>query len=260
MPVRAVRPRLPHPAGRSLAGAGTERALAADFALAPPGGDPQPVVLSQEEFEAHVRQALRDLTRPELLARNTLLRARVVQAEGEDASALAALLREAAASLTVTPGDRAWRAVDATYLRPRGTQEAAAAVLACRSAPTGGTSRRASPGSSRGCGTGRSTGHAEHRWAASGLETEQRVATGSLGTEGDRTMRQKNGERAVVLGGGMAGLLAARVLSDSYDCVTVVDRDVLGEAPGPRRGVPQGRHVHVLAAGGLQVLRRSCPA
>ena len=72
-------------------------------------------------------------------------------------------------------------------------------------------------------------------------------------------MRQKSGERAVVLGGGMAGLLAARVLADFYSCVTVVDRDVLGATSAPRRGVPQGRHVHVLAAGGLPVLETLLP-
>ncbi|MGY1669146.1 AAA family ATPase [Geodermatophilus sp. SYSU D00710] len=108
----------------------TERALAADFALAPSSADPQPVVFSQEEFEVHVRQALRDLSRADLLARNPLLRARLVQADGGNTAALAALVREAAASLTVDPrDDRAWRAVDRTYLRPCGTQEAAAAVL-----------------------------------------------------------------------------------------------------------------------------------
>ena len=35
------------------------------------------------------------------------------------------------------------------------------------------------------------------------------------------------GNRAVVLGGSMAGLLAARVLSEFYRSVTLVDRDVL---------------------------------
>ncbi|MGY1669145.1 FAD-dependent monooxygenase [Geodermatophilus sp. SYSU D00710] len=72
-------------------------------------------------------------------------------------------------------------------------------------------------------------------------------------------MQQRIGERAVVLGGGMAGLLAARVLADAYDRVTVVDRDALDEGPAPRRGVPQGRHVHVLGAGGLQVLEDCFP-
>lgn len=51
---------------------------------------------------------------------------------------------------------------------------------------------------------------------------------------------------AVVLGGSMAGLLAARVLAESYMRVTVVERDQLPAAAGHRRGVPQGRHVHAL--------------
>ncbi len=37
------------------------------------------------------------------------------------------------------------------------------------------------------------------------------------------------GEHAIVIGGSMAGLLAARVLSESYDRVTVLDRDVLAD-------------------------------
>ncbi|MFB6154931.1 MAG: FAD-dependent oxidoreductase [Haloferacaceae archaeon] len=66
--------------------------------------------------------------------------------------------------------------------------------------------------------------------------------------DGDRV--QRRGERAVVLGASMAGLLAARVLLDAYDEVTVVERDELPEAPTARRGVPQGRHVHVLLEAG----------
>jgi 2-polyprenyl-6-methoxyphenol hydroxylase-like FAD-dependent oxidoreductase len=62
------------------------------------------------------------------------------------------------------------------------------------------------------------------------------------------------GERAVVLGASMGGLLAARVLADFFDAVTVVERDVLPDDPVVRRGVPQGRHVHVLLARGAQIL------
>ncbi|PRC49363.1 2-polyprenyl-6-methoxyphenol hydroxylase-like oxidoreductase, partial [Mycobacterium sp. ITM-2017-0098] len=43
------------------------------------------------------------------------------------------------------------------------------------------------------------------------------------------------GERAVVLGASMSGLLAARVLADFYRTVTVVERDVLPTDPVPRR-------------------------
>lgn len=59
------------------------------------------------------------------------------------------------------------------------------------------------------------------------------------------------GNRAVVLGGSMAGLLAARVLSEYYSEVLVVDRDELLGETGIRRGVPQGFHAHALLARGL---------
>ena len=49
---------------------------------------------------------------------------------------------------------------------------------------------------------------------------------------------QAVGERAVVLGGSMAGLLAARVLSDHYERVTIVERDALPDGSQHRPGVP----------------------
>lgn len=67
------------------------------------------------------------------------------------------------------------------------------------------------------------------------------------------------GERAVVLGASMAGLLAARVLADSYRTVTVVERDALPAEPTPRRGVPQGKLIHALLARGAQVLEELLP-
>jgi 2-polyprenyl-6-methoxyphenol hydroxylase-like FAD-dependent oxidoreductase len=67
------------------------------------------------------------------------------------------------------------------------------------------------------------------------------------------------GERAVVLGASMGGLLAARVLADFYDTVTVVERDTLSDEPVIRRGVPQGRHLHVLLARGAQILDELFP-
>jgi 2-polyprenyl-6-methoxyphenol hydroxylase-like FAD-dependent oxidoreductase len=62
------------------------------------------------------------------------------------------------------------------------------------------------------------------------------------------------GERAVVLGASMAGMLAARVASEHYRMVTVVDRDELSTHALNRRGVPQGWHGHVLQAGGSAAL------
>ena len=64
----------------------------------------------------------------------------------------------------------------------------------------------------------------------------------------------KIGEHAVVLGASMSGLLAARVLSDFYRTVTVVERDVLPADDAQRRGVPQGQHTHALWPRGSQIL------
>ena len=72
-------------------------------------------------------------------------------------------------------------------------------------------------------------------------------------------MNGRIGDRAVVLGASMAGLLAARVLADRYGQVTVIERDELGPAAAHRRGVPHGRHIHVLAARGHQILEELCP-
>jgi len=64
---------------------------------------------------------------------------------------------------------------------------------------------------------------------------------------------------AVVIGGSMAGLLAARVLSDHFEQVTMIERDRLTGDADPRKGVPQGRHVHVLLARGAVIMREYFP-
>ncbi|MEO3854913.1 FAD-dependent oxidoreductase [Acrocarpospora sp. B8E8] len=65
--------------------------------------------------------------------------------------------------------------------------------------------------------------------------------------------------RAVVLGGGMAGLVAAKVLSEQFEQVLLVDRDQLAGVDEPRRGVPQGAHAHGLLAKGQEVLEGMFP-
>lgn len=52
----------------------------------------------------------------------------------------------------------------------------------------------------------------------------------------------------------MAGLLATRSLSDHFERVTVVERDVLPDGAELRKGVPQAAHVHGLLASGYRVL------
>lgn len=64
---------------------------------------------------------------------------------------------------------------------------------------------------------------------------------------------------AVVIGSSMAGLLAARVLSDHFEQVTIVESDRLPEQPEWRHGVPQSHHGHVLLTKGKQILEQLFP-
>lgn len=64
---------------------------------------------------------------------------------------------------------------------------------------------------------------------------------------------------AVVLGGSLAGMLAARALAGFVDAVTVVERDALPEGAGPRRGLPQARHAHMLWSGGARAVEELVP-
>lgn len=65
--------------------------------------------------------------------------------------------------------------------------------------------------------------------------------------------------RAIVIGASVAGLLAARALSDFAESVALIDRDAPPDSPTPRKGVPQGRHVHGVLAGGFDALRSFFP-
>lgn len=65
--------------------------------------------------------------------------------------------------------------------------------------------------------------------------------------------------RAVVVGAGIAGLVAARVLADAFDEVTVIDRDPLPDEPVARQGVPQARQIHILWEAGRATLEAFFP-
>jgi len=67
-------------------------------------------------------------------------------------------------------------------------------------------------------------------------------------------------KHAVVIGGSMAGLLAARVLSDHFQQVTIIERDQLPQQAEVRKGVPQGQHLHVLLAKGSAILGELFPS
>jgi hypothetical protein len=111
----------------------TERALTQDV-KSPPARPADVLVLSQPDFTDALRRALHDLHRPDLLARNPLLRTRLLRERtgttDPNAEDLDGMLREAVATLSRHPRDDSLlRAVERTYVRPAATQEAAAAAL-----------------------------------------------------------------------------------------------------------------------------------
>src|SRR5687767_9782120 len=67
------------------------------------------------------------------------------------------------------------------------------------------------------------------------------------------------GQRASVIGGSMAGLLAARILSDHFEEVVLFDRDRFPTEVADRKGVPQGRHAHALLSSGRRALESLFP-
>jgi 2-polyprenyl-6-methoxyphenol hydroxylase-like FAD-dependent oxidoreductase len=64
---------------------------------------------------------------------------------------------------------------------------------------------------------------------------------------------------AVVVGGSMAGMAAARVLAEHFEQVTLVERDRLPAEPEQRRGVPQCLQAHLLLAEGRSVYEQLFP-
>ena len=66
-------------------------------------------------------------------------------------------------------------------------------------------------------------------------------------------------KHAVVIGAGIAGLLAAAALSGTIEKVTIIEKDALSEAPKVRKGVPQGAHVHTLLGYTVEAMDKLLP-
>jgi 2-polyprenyl-6-methoxyphenol hydroxylase-like FAD-dependent oxidoreductase len=81
----------------------------------------------------------------------------------------------------------------------------------------------------------------------------------AFSVNGHRAHARSGRSHAVVVGGSMAGLLAARVLAAHFDRVTIVERDTFPDGPEFRKGVPQARHVHVLLGRGQQLMEHYFP-
>ncbi|TFI51143.1 2-polyprenyl-6-methoxyphenol hydroxylase-like oxidoreductase [Mastigocladus laminosus UU774] len=68
------------------------------------------------------------------------------------------------------------------------------------------------------------------------------------------------GAHAIVIGGSMAGLLTARVLTDYFERVTILERDHFPvEAPASRKGIPQCTQLHILLTRGRQIMEDLFP-
>jgi 2-polyprenyl-6-methoxyphenol hydroxylase-like FAD-dependent oxidoreductase len=64
----------------------------------------------------------------------------------------------------------------------------------------------------------------------------------------------RRGGHAVVIGGSIAGLLTARVLTNYFESITVIERDQFSDKPEWRKGAPQARHAHGLLVRGQQIM------
>ena len=65
--------------------------------------------------------------------------------------------------------------------------------------------------------------------------------------------------QAIVIGGSIAGLISAQVLSQYFAQVTLIERDHFSERAEHRKGVPQARHAHQLLLRGLQAVEQIFP-
>ncbi|MEU8966846.1 FAD-dependent oxidoreductase, partial [Streptomyces sp. NPDC048491] len=65
--------------------------------------------------------------------------------------------------------------------------------------------------------------------------------------------------RAVVVGGSIAGVLAAAAVKKHVDSVVIVEAHELPPSPAPRTGVPQAVHIHFLQSGGAEAIDSLLP-
>ncbi len=73
-------------------------------------------------------------------------------------------------------------------------------------------------------------------------------------------MTKTLGQRAIVIGASIAGLMTSRVLSEYFDQVIAIDRDEIEDRPVVHKSVPQGHHLHAFLQGGLNVISSLYPS
>lgn len=65
--------------------------------------------------------------------------------------------------------------------------------------------------------------------------------------------------KAIIVGGSISGLTAAKSLTSHFDEVEIIEPDFISGEGQPRKGVPQGNHVHGLLKGGGDALTALFP-
>ena len=66
-------------------------------------------------------------------------------------------------------------------------------------------------------------------------------------------------DKAVVIGGSIAGLLTARVLSEYFQEVIIIEKDKYENDKSIRKGTPQANHIHILLVKGKEILLNFFP-
>ncbi|MFJ3336139.1 NAD(P)/FAD-dependent oxidoreductase [Streptomyces sp. NPDC086766] len=85
------------------------------------------------------------------------------------------------------------------------------------------------------------------------------VPTAVTRTGGREAAPRRAPTRAVVVGGSIAGMLAAAAVRDRFDAVEIVEAHDLPAGPEPRPGVPQAAHFHTLVSGGADAIDALLP-
>lgn len=71
--------------------------------------------------------------------------------------------------------------------------------------------------------------------------------------------RSRGPKRVVIVGGSIAGMLAAAAVKDHVGSVEIIEAHELPAGPEPRTGVPQAVHIHWLQTGGAEAIKALLP-
>jgi len=88
---------------------------------------------------------------------------------------------------------------------------------------------------------------------------ENQVIQVAAFAKSDVASTTQTAKSAIVIGAGIAGLLTARVLSEHFTSVRLIERDELSDEPKARKGIPQGHYVHQMLMRGRCALEALFP-